>query len=116
MPARGTSVMLLVSWPLSSISPSGAAPAVIVEAAKKAPAVKSWLLPDWLTKVSVTGCPARRRIGWGAKLKLRTMMITDGGAAWEATGAVTRTERTAATARRDKDMVDLLSRPREKAV
>src|SRR4051812_11518739 len=112
-PARGTKVMLLVSWPRSSISPPGAAPAVIVAAAKKAPAVKSWPPPDWLTKVSVTGWPARRWIGWGVKPKLRTPMVTDGGAGWALAEPATARERKAAAATRGKDMDGLLSRPRE---
>src|SRR6476660_8001879 len=98
------SVTLFVSWPRSSTSPLDAAPAVIVAAAKKAPAVKSWLLPDWLTKVRVTGCPARSRIGWGANPELRTVMVIDCGVGCEAAGLVARRKKAAAAARRVKDI------------
>src|SRR5258708_37251059 len=96
--------MLLVSWPRSSIMPPGAAPAVWLAAAKKAPAVKSWLLPDWLTKVRVTGAPARRRMGWGVKPKLRMPTVTECGAGWARAEPATASERKAAVARRGKDM------------
>ena len=67
LPATGTNVIDLVSPCLRSISPFGAAPAVIREAAKNSLAVKSCPLPDVLTKVSVTGRPATRWISFGVK-------------------------------------------------
>src|SRR5436309_799978 len=96
--------MLLVSWPLSSTSPPGAAPALIDEAAKKALAVKSWLLPERLTNTSVTGRPAARWIGFGAKPKFQTVIVT-GGAGCAAAGLTPRVERAAAAARREKDIL-----------
>ena len=55
--------------------------------AKNLAAVKSWPLPERLTKVSVTGWPARRWSGVGAKLKFWTSIVTPAGCA--ATGAAT---------------------------
>ena len=66
---RGTSVMVRVWCGASSISPSGAPPARIRALAKNLAAVKSWPLPERLTKVSVTGGRRARWSGVGAKLK-----------------------------------------------
>src|SRR3954447_12132577 len=98
--------MLFVSCGPSSISPSAALPALIDEAAKKAPAVKSWPLPERLTKVRVTGRPAARWIGWGEKPKLQTRTVWPGGADPETAGAdVARArDKAAAAAMRDRVM------------
>src|SRR4051812_13852915 len=95
-------VMVLVWCGPRSISPPGAAPAGVVELAKNSLAVKSWLLPDWLTKARVTDRPEVSRIGWGAKPKLHTWITRSAG--WAAAGAIDISDKAARAARRDASM------------
>src|SRR5579864_369365 len=99
--------MFFVSWPASAIFPPGAAPALIAEAAKNSLAVKSWPPPDWLMKVSVTGLPAARWSGRGAKPKLQTWTATCAG--WAMTGGARKNESAAALANRNGRIRMLLS-------